>query len=115
MNTFDWLAGQNITDFEDFGIVEVSFKQGTRKGFYFNPKNIAAVTGDHVVVESSSGYDIGVISLSGDLVRLQMKKKNVKEDSVVFSILRGANERDMDKLEEAKKLLKTLSPQTMLN
>ena len=106
MNTFDWLAGQNITDFEDFGIVEVSFKQGTRKGFFFNPKNIAAVTGDHVVVESSSGYDIGVISLSGDLVRLQMKKKNVKEDSVVFSILRIANERDMDKLEEARALEK---------
>ena len=44
MNTYDWLAGQNITDFEDYGIVEVSFKQGTRKGFYFNPKSISAIT-----------------------------------------------------------------------
>lgn len=104
MNTYDWLAGQNITDFEDYGIVEVSFKQGTRKGFYFNPKSISAITGDHVVVESSAGYDLGVISLSGDLVRLQMKKKNIKEESVIHSILRVANERDLDKLEEARSM-----------
>lgn len=106
MNTYDWLAGQNITDFEDYGIVEVTFKQGTRKGFYFNPKSISALTGDHVVVESSAGYDLGVISLSGDLVRLQMKKKNVKEESVIHSILRVANERDLDKLEEARAMEK---------
>jgi cell fate regulator YaaT (PSP1 superfamily) len=106
MNTYDWLAGQNITDFEDYGIVEVTFKQGTRKGFYFNPKSISALTGDHVVVESSAGYDTGAISLSGDLVRLQMKKKNVKEEAVIHSILRVANERDLDKLLEARSLEK---------
>lgn len=107
MNTYDWLAGQNISDFEEYGIVEVTFKQGTRKGFYFNNKLVGAVSGDHVVVESTAGYDVGVISLSGDLVRLQMKKKNVKEESVVHSIIRVANDRDLDKLHEARLLEKS--------
>ena len=102
MNTFDWLSAQNIQDVENYNVVEVSFKNGARKGFYFNPSNSSAITGDWVVVEASTGYDVGEISLSGDLVRLQIKKKKVKEESIIHSIIRLANERDTERLEEAR-------------
>ena len=59
-------------------------------------------TGDMVVVEASNGYDVGRVSLSGELVRLQMKKKRVNEDRVVSKVIRIANERDLEKLEEAR-------------
>lgn len=102
LNTYDWLAKMDIYDPEEFEVVEVSFKNGARKDFYHNPPYTRAHTGDMVVVETSSGYDIGKISLSGELVRLQMKKKRVNEDALLHSVLRVANERDLEKLEEAR-------------
>lgn len=104
LNTFDWLARYEIDEPDGFNIVEVSFKNGARKGFYINGQHTRAITGDHVVVETANGYDIGAISLSGDLVRLQMKKKSVTEDSVIHSVLRKANQRDLEKLQEARDL-----------
>ena len=77
LNTYDWLSQLEIYDKNDFDIVEVSFKNGSRKSFYQNPPYIRAIIGDTVVVESASGYDVGRISLTGELVRLQMKKKKV--------------------------------------
>ena len=77
LNTFDWLAKLDIHEPNQYDVVEVSFKQGSRKGFYRNQEHTRAITGDLVVVETDVGYDIGHISLSGDLVRLQMKKKKV--------------------------------------
>ena len=82
LNTFDWLTAYGVTDVDPYTVVEVSFKNGARKGFYRNPIHQETTTGDHVLVETTSGgFDIGQISLSGELVRLQMKKKTTKEDS----------------------------------
>ena len=101
-NTYDWLTTLDMQDPMSYGIVEVSFKKGNRKSFYFNPDYSEAITGDMVVVESSNGYDVGRISLSGDLVRLQMKKVNHDESKVIYKIIRIANRRDLEKLEEAR-------------
>ncbi len=102
LNTFDWLAKQSFFDPESYDIVEVSFKNGARKDFFKNPTHTRAISGDMVAVESNNGYDIGRVSLSGDLVRLQLKKKRVREDTISQNVLRKANERDLEKLEEAR-------------
>jgi len=102
MNTYDWISTMDIEDTDPFDLVEVSFKNGSRKGFYKNEGNQKAITGDMVVVETGTGYDIGRVSLSGELVRLQMRKKKVDEESVMYGIIRLANERDMERLNEAR-------------
>ena len=102
LNTYDWLSKMDLPDTNDFHLVEVSFKNGSRKGFFINEPHTRAITGDNVVVETGAGSDVGMISLSGDLVRLQMKKKRVAEDSILLKIIRRANERDMEKLQEAR-------------
>lgn len=107
LNTYDWLAEMDMPDVEYFDVVEVSFKNGSRKAFYRNPEFARAITGDDVVVETGTGYDIGRISLSGELVRLQMKKKRVNPDSVLYGVLRKANERDMERLQEAREMEKS--------
>ena len=104
LNTFDWLAKLDVADYDEFDVVEVSFKNGSRKSFYHNPPHARAIIGDTVVVESASGYDVGRISLTGELVRLQMKKKKVSNDAIFPKILRRANERDFEKLQEARSL-----------
>ncbi len=104
LNTYDWLSDMDIYDPNAFEAVEVSFKNGARKDFYYNPPYTRASTGDMVVVETSNGYDVGRVSLSGELVRLQMKKKRVNEDALLHKVLRIANERDLEKLQEARDL-----------
>lgn len=103
-NTYDWIAARDIYDPSAYNIVEVSFKNGSHKDFYINDPMTYAVTGDMVVVEVANGYDVGQISLSGDLARLQMKKKYIAEDNIINKILRKANERDIQKLDEARAL-----------
>ncbi len=102
MNTYDWLSLNDIIDVDNYKYVEVSFKNGNRKAFLKNPASSRAITGDPVVVEAETGYDVGSITLSGDLVRLQMKKKKVRESTVTKSVIRKANERDLEKLMEAR-------------
>lgn len=102
LNTFDWLSAMHIDDPIPFNIVEVSFKDGARKGFFHNQEFTSAITGDLVVVESKNGYDLGRVSLSGELVRLQMAKKRVTEEKVAHKILRIANERDIEKQKEVR-------------
>ena len=102
MNTYDWLSNLDFRDPSEYKMVEVSFKNGARKNFYKSNPRVGAITGDLVVLESGNGYDIGRISLSGDLVRLQMRKKKITEDRVVSKVLRIANRRDMERLEEAR-------------
>jgi cell fate regulator YaaT (PSP1 superfamily) len=104
MNSFDWLTRLEVEDVEPSHLVEISFKNGSRKGIYMNPPHTHSITGDQVVVEAKGGYDIGRITLSGELVRLQMRKKKIREDQVIHSVLRKANERDLEKLEEARAL-----------
>lgn len=105
-NTYDWINTLELDDPMEFNMVEVSFKKGSRKEFFIKKDHLQCDTGDMVLVESSSGYDVGRVSLSGDLVRLQMKKKRVGEDRVTLSVIRKANERDLEKLEEARALEK---------
>ena len=105
-NTYDWINTLELDDPMEFNMVEVSFKKGSRKEFFIKKDHLQCNTGDMVLVESSSGYDVGRVSLSGDLVRLQMKKKRVGEDRVTLGIIRKANERDLEKLEEARSLEK---------
>lgn len=104
MNTFDWLTAMDMTDVDGFRAVEVSFKNGSRKSFYSLPPHLHLSTGDMVVVEAKSGYDIGRISLSGELVRLQMKKKKFKDEHLIHAVIRRANERDLERLGEARSM-----------
>lgn len=98
MNAYDWLSVLDIDDPIEYPFVEVSFKNGSRKDFFKNPNYL--ITGDTVLVEVlGGGFDIGVITLSGDLVRLQMKKKFTNEDKIHLSAIRKANERDLERLE----------------
>ncbi len=98
MNSYDWISTLDYDDPSAYEYVEVSFKNGARKDFFKNPQHL--ITGDTVLTEvSGGGYDIGVIALSGDLVRLQMKKKFTNEDKIGLNIIRRANDRDLEKLE----------------
>jgi cell fate regulator YaaT (PSP1 superfamily) len=103
-NTYDWITAIGITDAKPFDIVEVSFKNGSRKEFFKNPSYTRATTGDWVIVESpSGGYDVGKISLSGELVRLQMKRKRVRPDARLQTVVRKAHERDLERLDEVRR------------
>jgi hypothetical protein len=82
MNVHDWLANLPFSDPESScRIVEISFNQGSRKDFYRNTSLHLFDKGEIVAVEGISGFDVGTISLTGELVRLQLKKKGVKEDN----------------------------------
>lgn len=94
----------DVLDTDPFDIVEVSFKNGAHKGFYRNQNHNHAITGDDVVVETGNGLDVGRVTLSGELVRLQMKKKKTSEKDVLHKIIRKANERDLERLAEAREL-----------
>lgn len=102
MNVFDWLSNMEIATAEAFNVVEVRFKNG-RKHFFKNHDNLSLTTGDAVVVDVPNGHHIGYVSLQGELVRLQMQKKKVKNDREIKKIYRIASQRDLEKLEEVKK------------
>ena len=100
LNTYDWLADvPGNTDTTD--LVEVQFKH-TRKGYYHNVNNLELKKGDVVAVEASPGHDIGVVTLTGRLVKLQLKKANLKSADDIKRIYRIARTTDMDKFREAK-------------
>ena len=100
LNTYDWLADVpgNI---ETTDLVEVQFKH-TRKGYYHNVNNLELKKGDVVAVEASPGHDIGVVTLTGRLVNLQVKKANLKSADDIKRIYRIARETDLQKCREAK-------------
>ncbi|WP_462247326.1 PSP1 domain-containing protein [Ekhidna sp.] len=100
LNVFDWLSNMDVPAMHRFDVVEVRFKNG-RKEFFRNTKKIDVVTGDPIVVDVPNGHHIGYISLMGELVRLQMNKKGVKDDDV-RDIYRKASSRDMERWEEAR-------------
>lgn len=104
MNVHDWLANLPISDPNaECKIVEITFNNGSRKDFYRNPGMQHFFKGDLVVVEGISGFDVGAVNLSGELVRLQLKKKGVKEDNPeIKKILRKANDIDIQKWKENK-------------
>ena len=100
LNTYDWLAdipgNDQVTD-----LVEVQFKN-TRKGYYHNNNHLPLQKGDIVAVEASPGHDIGVVTLTGSLVQLQVKKANLKSEADIKRIYRKAKPVDMEKYAEAK-------------
>ena len=82
LNVHDWLVNLPLSDPEgSCKIVEVSFNNGSRKDFFRNTTLQTFFKGDMVTVEGVSGFDVGAVSMSGELVRLQMKKKRVDEES----------------------------------
>lgn len=100
LNTFDYLADvPGNLDTTDF--VEVQFKN-TRKGFYRNDNHLPLEKGDIVAVEAQPGHDIGVITLTGKLVLLQMQKTNLKPGTEIRRVYRKARQTDLEKFEEAK-------------
>jgi cell fate regulator YaaT (PSP1 superfamily) len=101
MNTFDWLADMEMPP--EFEMVEIRFKNG-RKDFFRNPDQLELITGDPVIVDVSTGFHLGRVSLQGELVRLQMKKKGVVDlpSSDIRNIFRKATERDLERHEQAK-------------
>ena len=94
---FDWLSNMTLPSGQErFNIFEVRFKNG-RKHFFKNTENLTISMGDVVAVESSPGHDIGVVSLAGELVKVQMKKRNITIDSEeINKIYRKATQKDID-------------------
>lgn len=84
-----------------FDVMEIRFKNG-RKEFFRNRKKLDIVTGDPVVLDVPNGHHIGYVSLQGELVRLQMSKKGVKDDDTVREIYRKATSRDLERWSEAR-------------
>ncbi|WP_299063011.1 regulatory iron-sulfur-containing complex subunit RicT [uncultured Polaribacter sp.] len=93
---FDWLSNMTLPSGQErFNIFEVRFKNG-RKHFYKNPDNLPITMGDIVATEGSPGHDIGTVSLAGELVKVQMKKRKITADDDVKKIYRKASQRDID-------------------
>ena len=101
LNVFDWLSNMDVPAMHRFDVMEVRFKNG-RKEFYRNTKKLDIVTGDSVVVDVPNGHHIGYVSLQGELVRLQMSKKGIKDDEEVREIYRKATSRDIERWDEAR-------------
>jgi cell fate regulator YaaT (PSP1 superfamily) len=92
------------SNYQPFPIVEVKFK-GSRKDFYLNTENVYLEAGELVVVETTTGgFDVGHVSLTGELVRMQMHKRHVKDQDVAKKIYRKATSADVDKWKAAKEL-----------
>ena len=100
LNTYDWLIDVP-GNAESTDLVEVQFKN-TRKGYYHNVNNLDLQKGDIVAVEANPGHDIGVVTLTGRLVRLQIKKANLKSADDIKRVYRIAKPVDMEKYKEAK-------------
>ncbi len=105
LDVYDWLSDMDMpANYKPFNIVEVKFK-GSRKDFYINVENLYIEPGELVVVETATGgYDIGHISLTGELVRMQIKKKHQKTEDITKKIIRRATPADVDKWKAAKGL-----------
>ena len=104
LNVHDWLANLPFSD-PDSGcrIIEVSFNRGSRKDFYRNTTMQLFEKGDMISVEGVSGFDVGEVSMIGEMVRLQMKKKDVEENNPeIKKILRRANDKDLDIMKQNK-------------
>lgn len=105
LDVYDWLVDMDLpSNYKPFDIVEVRFK-GSRKEFFVNSDNLYLEMGEMVVVEpNTGGYDIGHVSLTGELVRLQLKKHRIKTEDVSKKVYRKASENDVAKYNLAKDL-----------
>lgn len=99
---FDWLSNMVYPNSDSiFDIVEVRFKNG-RKDFYRYPSGMTVAMGDIVATESSPGHDVGIVSLVGELVKVQMKKKKADPDGEILKIYRKATQKDIDIWQEVR-------------
>ena len=103
LTVFDWLANMSLPNGETpFNWVEVRFKNG-RKDYYLNSENLTLSIGDIVATQAQSGHDIGMVTLTGELVRVQMKRKNLTETpEEILKIYRKASQKDIDIWKEAR-------------
>ena len=101
MNSFDWLAEMDVPAHEVFDVAEIRFKAG-RKGFFRNTNQLDISTGEAVIVDVPNGHHLGYVSMQGELVRLQMLKKNVTDDGEIRQIYRKASLKDIEKYEQTK-------------
>jgi cell fate regulator YaaT (PSP1 superfamily) len=105
MSVFNWLNDiEPPTGHKPFDCIEVSFKNG-RKEFFKTKKDVSVYTGDTIAVEASPGYDVGIVTLTGELVKHQMNRKGVNYNSKELkSVYRKASESDLDKWKEGRDL-----------
>jgi len=103
LTVFDWLANMSLPNGEKpFNWVEVRFKNG-RKEYYHNTDNLTLSIGDVVATQAQSGHDIGMVTLTGELVRVQMKRKNISETpDEILKIYRKASQKDIDIWSDAR-------------
>jgi hypothetical protein len=103
MEVFDWLSGVPLADgLKPFDVVEARFKNG-RKAF-FRKGTLELFQGDVIVVEASTGYDVGIVSLAGELVRVQMNRRDIKDNYELKRVLRKAEQSDFDTWQAARQL-----------
>ena len=104
MNVHDWLANLPFSDPESScKIVEVTFNNGSRKDYFRNTAFQVYEKGDMITVEGLSGFDVGHVNATGELVRLQLKKHGIKEaDPELKKILRRTSDIDINKWKESK-------------
>lgn len=100
MNVFDWLSNMDVPTFSKYNVVEVKFKGG-RKDYFRNVNQVELYSGDPVIVDVPSGHHLGFVSLQGELVRLQLLKKGIKDNDEIKTIYRKANDKDLEKHEQA--------------
>lgn len=121
LNVFDWLKAIPLHDgAKPYGIVEMSFNKGSRKEFFRNTTNLILEKGDWLAVEGTSGFDVGQVSLTGELVKLQMKKYGVKEVDVTKRVLHTATPEELEtssknKEKEAETLIRSRAIAKTLN
>ena len=103
LTVFDWLANMSLPNGEKpFDCVEVRFKN-SRKEFYRVPEDISVSIGDIVATQAKSGHDVGIVTLTGELVRIQMKKKKVAyDDPELPKVYRKAAQKDIDKWQKCR-------------
>jgi cell fate regulator YaaT (PSP1 superfamily) len=104
MNVYNWLADLPFSDPEsNCRIIEVSFNNGSRKDYFRNSTTHFFEKGDTIAVEGVSGFDVGMVNLTGELVRLQLKKHKIDEKNPdIKKVLRPATESDLAKMKESK-------------
>lgn len=108
LTVFDWLANMTLPENQEpFDFVEVRFKNG-RKDFYQNTEKFSLAVGDVIATEAASGHDIGLVSLTGELVRIQMKKKKQRIEEGNLKVYRKASQRDIDIWQKARDKEETL-------
>ena len=104
LNVYDWLSDIPLADFgKPFPFVEMSFNNGSRKDFYKVSSHMDLSKGQYLAVEGQAGFDVGVVSCTGEIVRLQMKKKRVREDNKdIRRVLRHATDEDIELMNQSK-------------